>query len=54
MKYALISIGAILIAVGLSVLVVLLINKKHKIKGWLKAIIIPISSIVVPVYQGIC
>lgn len=49
MKYALISIGAILLAVGLSFLVVLLINKKHKIKGWLKAIIIPISSIVLTI-----
>ena len=45
MKYALISISAIVLAIGLSVLIVLLINKKHKIKTWLKAIIIPLSSI---------
>ena len=46
MKYALISIAAIVLAVSISVLIVLLINKKHKMKGWLKGIIIPISSIV--------
>ena len=46
MKYVLISIAAIVLAVTISTLVVLLINKKYKIKGWLKGIIIPISSIV--------
>ena len=45
MKYILISLSAILIAVSISILIVLLINKKHKMKGWLKAIIIPISSL---------
>lgn len=45
MRYALVSISAILICIGVSILIVLLINKKHKMKGWLKAIIIPISSI---------
>ena len=45
MRYALVSISAILICVGISVLIILFINKKHKIKGWLKAMIIPISSI---------
>lgn len=46
MKYALISIAAIVLAVAISILIVLLINKKHKMKGWLKGIIIPVSSIV--------
>ena len=46
MKYALISIAAIVLAVSISILIVLLINKKHKMKGWLKGIIIPVSSIV--------
>lgn len=45
MKYALISIGALALAIGLSILIVFLINKKHKIKVWVKAIIIPITSI---------
>ena len=45
MKYALLSIFAVIIAVGLSTLIVLLINKKYKIKNWLKAIFIPTSSI---------
>ena len=49
MNYALISIGAVVIAIGLSILIVLLINKRHKIKGWLKAIIIPISSIILTI-----
>ena len=46
MKYILISVFAILLATGISVLIVLLINRKHRIKNWLKAIIIPISSII--------
>ena len=45
MKYALISIGALILAIGLSILIVFLINKKHKLKGWVKAIIIPLTSI---------
>ena len=45
MKYTLLSIFGVIIAVGLSILIVLLINKKHKIKNWLKAIFIPTSSI---------
>ena len=49
MKYALISISAVILAIGLSTLIVLLINKKHKIKTWLKAIIIPFSSIVLTI-----
>ena len=34
MKYALISIGAVVIAIGLSILIALLNNKRYKIKGW--------------------
>lgn len=49
MKYALISISAIIVAIAIPTLIVLLINKKHKIKGWLKAIIIPVSSIVLTI-----
>lgn len=49
MKYALISIFAVLLAVGLSVLIVLLIARKHKMKGWLKAIIIPVSSVAISI-----
>ena len=45
MKYILISISAILLAVAISILVVLLINKKHKMKGWVKGVIIPLSSL---------
>lgn len=45
MKYALLSIFAVIIAASLSTLIVLLINKKHTIKNWLKAIFIPTSSI---------
>ena len=45
MKYIFITVFGVLLAVGLSTLIVLLINRKHKIKNWLKAIIIPISSI---------
>lgn len=46
MKYVLISISALLLAVGIPVLVVFLINRKHKIKNYLKAIIIPFSSLI--------
>lgn len=49
MKYILINTFAIIIAIGLSILIVLLINKRHKIKVWLKAIIIPFSSIVLTI-----
>lgn len=45
MKYILISISAILLAVAISILIVLLINKKHKMKGWVKGVIIPLSSL---------
>ena len=45
MKYILISIAAILLAVSISILIILLINKKHKMKGWVKGVIIPLSSI---------
>ena len=45
MNYILISISAILLAVSISILIVLLINKKHKMKGWVKGVIIPLSSI---------
>ena len=49
MKYFLLLGLAIVIAIGVSILVVLLINKKHPIKNWLKAIIIPISSSILTV-----
>ena len=45
MKYILISISALLLAVAISTLIVLLINKKHKMKGWVKGVIIPLSSL---------
>ena len=45
MKYILISISAILLAVAISIVIVLLINKKHKMKGWVKGVIIPLSSL---------
>ena len=46
MKYILISLSAILLAVSISTLIVLLINKKYKMKGWMKGVIIPLSSLV--------
>ena len=45
MKYILISLFAILLAVSISILIVLLINKKHKMKGWMKGVLIPLSSL---------
>jgi hypothetical protein len=45
MKFVLISVSAIILAIAIPTTIVLLINKKHKIKGWIKAIIIPVSSI---------
>ena len=49
MKYALISIAAILLAVAISTTTILLIDKKHKIKTWLKAVLIPASSIILTI-----
>ena len=46
MKYALICIGGLVLAIGLSVLIVLLINRKKKLSILFKAIAIPLSSIV--------
>ena len=46
MKYALISIAAIILAVAISTTIILLIDKKHKIKTWLKAVLISLSSLV--------
>ena len=47
MKYILISLFAILIAVSVSILIVLLINKKYKMKGWMKGVLIPLSSLLI-------
>lgn len=45
MKFILILIFGLIIALGAPVLVVLLINRKHKVKNYVKAIVIPISSL---------
>ena len=45
MKYALIVVLALILAVGISALAVFLINRKRHLKGYAKAIIIPTSSI---------
>jgi len=45
MKFILILIFGLIIAIGVPVLVILLINRKHKIKNYVKAIVIPVSSL---------
>ena len=49
MKYALLSSGVILITIGLSVLIVILINKKKKLKAWLNIIVATFSSILLSI-----
>ena len=49
MKYTFISIGALLIAVGLSILIVFLLNKAKKLKIWINALTASILSIVLSV-----
>ena len=45
MKFILILIFGLIIAIGVPVLVILLINRKHKVKNYVKAIVIPVSSL---------
>ena len=46
MKFVLIIVFGLLLAIAIPVLVVTLINRKHRLKTYVKAIMIPISSIV--------
>lgn len=45
MKYVLILVFGLIVSIGIPVLVILLINRKHKVKNYVKAIVIPVSSL---------
>lgn len=45
MKFVLILIFGLIIAIEAPVLVILLISRKHKVKNYVKAIVIPVSSL---------